>query len=478
MNASIRKLFFVTVALFVALLATLAWWQVVQARNLADMPGNSRQVYAQLEIERGLILASDKSELAGNRQEGDFFYRVYPAGDLAASVVGYNDDRYGRTGIERSLNSYLTGTADEVELVNFFDTLLGRAKKGADVRLTINAGVQRTALDELREAGGTGAIVVMDVQTGAVTAMASNPSYDPSQLQANWAAWQTDPAAPLLNRATMGQYTPGSTLKLITTAAALESGSFTPASQFKDDSGSIEIGGNTIRNWRATPFGAHDFTEAFAQSINTTYAQVGDQLGAERLFEYQKKFGFYEKPPIELPADEVLASGRYVNGELSDSSQGMDRVAVAWMAVGQENMLVTPLQMAMVAQAIGNDGKMMKPYLVDSISDYNGTILKQTRPEEWKQPISQATAAALTGMMIETVNDGTGSQARTSKVQIAAKTGTAEVVTDELYNAWFVGFAPADNPRYAIAVVIAGADKSGAIASRVARDTLLSALGL
>lgn len=481
MNAPIRKLFFVTVAMFVSLLGTLAWWQVVQARDLAEKPGNTRLIYAQLRIERGLVFASDRSELVTNRQEGDFFYQVYPAGDLAAHVVGYNDDRYGRTGIERSYNDYLTGTAGEVELAHLLDTLQGKRERGADLRLTIDPEVQRVALNELRDTESPeGAIVVLDVRTGAVVAMASHPTFDPNLLTENMEIWQADPMAPLLNRATMGLYIPGSTMKLITTAAALDSGSFTASRKFSDASGSINIGGNDIDNWRVgQPFGPHDLTWAFAQSINTTYAQISDELGAERLIDYQKRFGFYEKPPIDLPADEVLASGRYPDGPggaLSDSFEDMDPVAVAWMGIGQEKMLVTPLQMAMVAQAIGNGGKMMKPYIVDSISDYGGSILKQTRPQEWKQPISSATAATMTGMMIETVNNGTGKNARSSEVQIAAKTGTAEAGL--LYNGWFVGFAPADQPRYAIAVVVQNADKSGAKAGPAARDTLLAALGL
>lgn len=477
MNTAIRRLFLVTVVLFAALLAVLAYWQVIMAKSLADNPQNTRKVFAQMRIDRGLILASDRSELARNRQEGDLYYRFYPPGDLAPHLVGYSDPTYGQAGLEHSQNSYLTGTADEVELATFLDTLLGREKRGADLKLTLNPKVQRTALSELQELGKRGAVVVLDVQTGAVLAMVSNPTYDPNQLVPNWAQLNADPDAPLLNRATQGLYTPGSAFKLVTTAAALESGTFNPNSRFQDEEGSIEIYGNTIRNWRDTPFGEHSFKEAFSQSINTTFAQVGDQLGEDRLVEYMQKFGFYEKPPLELPPGEISASGRYEDGKLASPKAGLDRVAVAWLAIGQENLQVTPLEMALVAQAIGNGGRMMKPYAVDSVTDQNGTIVKQARPGEWKNPVSPETAMQMKEMMVRVVNEGTGRRAQTPKVQIAGKTGTAEV-TGRGPNAWFVGFAPADNPRVAIAVVVEDSDIGGGISGPVARETILAALNL
>jgi len=455
----------------------LAYQQVINARSLADNPHNTRKVFAQLRIERGLILASDKTELAKNRQEDDQYFRTYPQGDFASQLIGYNDPTYGQSGLEHSQNDYLTGTADEVELVGFIDSLMGRQRSGADIKLTIDPKVQRTALSELQKLGKRGAVVALDVHTGAVLAMASTPTYDLNQLDANWSQLNADEGAPLLNRATQGLYTPGSAFKLITTAAALESGAFTPDSKFRDDKGSIDIYGNTIRNWRDTPFGEHNLKEAFAQSINTTFAQIGDQLGQAKLVEYQKKFGLYEKPPLELPADEIAVSGRYEEGKLASPNVALDRVQVAWMAIGQENVQVTPLQMAMIAQAIGNGGKMMKPYVVDSVIDHNATIIKQTQPDEWKRPILPETARAMTEMMIKVVNEGTGHRAQTPKVQIAGKTGTAEV-SGRGPNAWFVGFAPADNPKVAVAVVVEDSDVGGGISGPVARDTILAALGL
>jgi peptidoglycan glycosyltransferase len=303
------------------------------------------------------------------------------------------------------------------------------------------------------------------------------PSYDPNLLADNWDQLNSDPGAPLLNRATQGLYTPGSAFKLITTAAALDTGTFTPDSKFRDDKGSIDIYGNTIKNWRDTPFGEHDFSEAFSQSINTTFAQVGDKLGQDTLLKYMQDFGLYQKPPFELPKEEVLASGRYEGGELASPDDHLDPVQVAWMAIGQEQLQVTPLSMAMIAQTIANDGKMMKPYVVDSVTDFNGTIIKQADPEEWRTPISSETAGEMKQMMIKVVNEGTGTRAKTDKVQIAAKTGTAEI-DGRGPNAWFVGFAPAGNPKVAIAVVVEDADTGGGISGPVARDTILAALGL
>ncbi|MBE3066958.1 MAG: hypothetical protein IMZ73_05945, partial [Chloroflexi bacterium] len=394
MNGPIRNLFYVAALLFASLIAMLGYRQVIEAQDLADNPQNTRKVFAQMRIQRGLVLGKDKAQLANNRQDDNLYYRVYPQGDLAPQLIGYSDPTYGQVGLEHSQNSYLTGTADEVELVYLLDTIMGKQKRGADLKLTLDPKVQKTAISEMEKTGRHGAVVVLDASTGAVVAMVSNPTYDPNQLAANWSQLNADPGAPLLNRATQGLYTPGSAFKLITTAAALENG-FTPDSKFKDDKGSIEIYGNTINNWRSTPFGQHDLREAFSQSINTTFAQIGDKLGQDKLVEYQRKFGLYEKPPLELPADEIQISGRYENGNLASPDDKLDPVQNAWMAVGQENVQVTPLQMAMIAQAIANGGKEMKPYVVDSIADYNGTIIRQTKPEQLQNPIQPATATQL-----------------------------------------------------------------------------------
>jgi len=477
MNRPIRRLFLVMVLMFGSLVAVLAWWQVIQQQSLADNPHNTRKVFAQMRIERGLILDRDRGELAGNRQEGELYYRTYPRGDLAPHLLGYSDATYGRTGLERSWNDYLTGTADEVELLNALGALMGEEQRGADLELTLDPVVQKTALDAMQEIGKRGAVVVLDVKTGAVLAMASSPTYDPNLLAQNWDRLNADAGAPLLNRATQGLYTPGSSFKLVTTAAALDTGAYTPESRFSDDRGSIEIYGNTIRNWRDLPFGDHDLSEAFSQSINTTFAQVGENLGQDTLIDYMKAFGLYSRPEFDLPEDEIMPSGRYEDGELAPPDEKLDPVQTAWMAIGQENLQVTPLQMVVIAQAIANGGRMMRPYVVDSVSDFDGTVIKQAGPEETGRPISGDTAARMKDMMVKVVNEGTGSKVKTGKVQIAGKTGTAEV-EGRGPNAWFVGFAPAEQPRIAIAVVVEDSDAGGGISGPVALKTILAALGL
>ena len=258
MNKPVRRLFYVSVIMFASLILMLGYRQVIQASDLAENPQNTRKVFAQMRIERGLILGSDKAEFANNRKEADLFYRVYPTGDLAPQLVGYNNITYGQVGLEHSQNKYLTGTADEVELVNLLDTVMGKEKKGADLRLTINPRVQRTALGELQNLGKRGAVVVLDAKTGAVIAMTSNPTYDPNQLEENWKVLNADPGSPLLNRATQGLYTPGSTFKMITTAAALESGEYTSQSRFRDDKGRTDIfDGFTVQNYQKESFGEH-----------------------------------------------------------------------------------------------------------------------------------------------------------------------------------------------------------------------------
>ncbi len=364
-----------------------------------------------------------------------------------------------------------------MKLLNLLESVTGGSEQGADIRLTLDRRLQQVAMEKLQSLGKRGAVLVLDARSGAVLAMASVPSYDPNLLEENWDSLEADPAAPLLNRATQGLYTPGSVFKLVTAAAALDSGAFEPDSRFSDETGSIEIYGNTITNLNRLPHGEHDLSEAFAQSVNTTFAQVGDELGQEKLVEYMQRFGFYERPPLELPPGEVAASGRYENGALASPGAQLDPVQVAWTAIGQEQLQVTPLMMAMVAQAVANDGEMMRPYVVDSVVDPDGIIVKQADPAPWKHPISADTAAELRRMMVKVVEEGTGEQARTSKVRIAAKTGTAEV-EGRRPNAWFAGFAPADDPRIAIAVVVEDAGYGADVAAPLARDVILAALGL
>lgn len=474
MNRSIRRLYLTLAGGFTLLVLMLGWWQVVAADDLQDRPGNLQTAQAERLIDRGRILSSDGTVLAASRArriDGQRVYqRVYPQGSLAAHVVGYTSDQRGKTGVESTYNRYLSGSFGTEPLLQRLNL---KEKRGANVRLTIDADVQAVAEQEL--AGQRGAVVAIDPSTGAVIAMASSPTFDLQQAITDFTAIPTD-GGPLLNRATSGRYAPGSTFKVVTATSALENGLYDSDSEFTDD-GSYETPGGEIRNFGGQTFGRHTLTTALTNSINTTFASIGDDLGSSRLGETMTAFGFGERAPIDLPDDDVVASGRYgPGGVLPNDEEGVD---TARLAIGQERLAVTPLQMAMVAATIANGGTLMAPRVLDRIVDRGGDVVRTGDPEELEQVMSADVAAELTAMMENVVREGTGTAAALSEtgVTVAGKTGTAESDDPNRNQAWFIGFAPSDDPQVAVAVVIEDTSSTGgAAAAPVAAAVMRAAL--
>jgi peptidoglycan glycosyltransferase len=295
-----------------------------------------------------------------------------------------------------------------------------------------------------------------------VLVMATSPTYNPNLVEHDFGAIDRTQAqcsgpAPLLNRATAGLYQPGSSFKLVTAAAALDSGAFTPDSRF-DDPGYCTEYGQPVKNFAdqngPEVFGNVTLAQGLQHSINSVFCNVGKQLGALKILEYAKRFGFYSTPPLETPPDERLASGLYnPNGKLFYPKHDY-QVDPGRLAFGQERLGVTPLQMAMVAAAIGNSGVVMQPYVVDRIVKPGGGVLQTTKPKEFGRAISPRTAGELTTMMESVVTGGTGTNAQIPGVRVAGKTGTAETGKTGINTAWFVCFAPADHPRIAVAVTL------------------------
>jgi len=318
-----------------------------------------------------------------------------------------------------------------------------------------------------------------------VLVLASSPTYDQNLVADDFQAildqqGPCKPASPLLNRGTAGLYAPGSTFKVVTAAAALESGRFTPDSEFDDPGYCIEYG-KKVTNFadQSGPevFGRVTFTQALENSINSVFCNIGKELGPQAILEQARRFGFYEKVPLETPSDERAASGLYDGGDLS-FPEDPNAVDPGRLAFGQERMLVTPLQMAMVAAGIANDGVVMEPHVVDRILEPDGGILTQTTPDELSEAVSPQTAAELTAMMELAVASGTGTAAQIPGVRVAGKTGTAETGNPDENNAWFIGFAPADNPEVAIAVVLSGQEGTGGqLAAPIAGAVLKTLLG-
>ncbi len=489
MNAQIRRLFQLLALLFVALVAMSTYW-LWRAPDLEARRGNPNLVVRQLTIERGLIYASDGTTvLARNRKsevQGKTWYlRVYPEGGLAAHTVGYSTVVRSRAGIEKSLNDYLTGSNSDLGTIveGALDRVRGLTRQGNSLVLTIDAAAQARA-NELLEPY-CGAVVALEPATGRVLVLASSPGYDPNLVEDDFEQILStrgpcaDPA-PLLNRGTAGLFIPGSTFKLVTAAAALESGRYEPESEFVDR-GFCTVYGKKVYNFadQSGPevFGRVTFAEALAHSVNAVFCDVGKELGALTVLDYAKRFGFYDLPPLETPADERSASGLYRGGDLYLPSDP-NAVDPGRLAFGQERLLATPLQMAMVASAIGNGGVVMRPTVVDRILKPDGSVLTAIGPEIERTAIEPLTAAQLTAMMTLAVESGTGTAAGIPGVQVAGKTGTAETGREGENDVWFVGFAPADAPRVAIAVALSGqTGTGGAVAAPIARaimETLLA----
>ncbi|MDX6532425.1 MAG: penicillin-binding protein [Gaiellales bacterium] len=481
MNPRIGGLFKMA-AIGVAVLVTMtAYWQIWAAGELAAREDNARLVYRELQIRRGLIYASDgKTVIAGNikrRRNGlDVFLRRYPFGSLFGHPVGYNTIGQGRTELELSENDYLT--ASNADLSTVFDRigekLQGQTVTGNNLITSLSLPAQRAAMEGL--AGHRGAVVAIEPSTGRILAMASSPGYNPNTVARNFGSLgRTSRGSPLLNRGTQGLYAPGSTFKVVTTTAALESRKFTPDSLIDGKGRCITVQTVPLCNAGSESAGVVSLSEALTFSYNTVFAQIGQQVGQRRLYETMEKYGFFDLPPLDYPSDEMTPSGLYSGGGLLARNAPID---IGRVAIGQERLLSTPMQMATVAATIANSGVRMRPTLVDRAISPSGEPVFTTRPEQVNRVMSPANAHALRDMMRRVVEEGTGTAANVLGLNVAGKTGTAETGASGLNTAWFIAFAPADDPKIAIAAVIEQTpDFGGTVAAPIAARVIEAYLG-
>jgi peptidoglycan glycosyltransferase len=496
MNAQISRLALVALILLSALIVATTYWQTWAPGSLAAKQDNEIQRVAQFQIRRGLIYAADgKTVLAANRavKRGGqtLYFRRYPTNGFASQTVGYSAQGRSRSGIERQENAYLT--ASNANLGTIFDKLTDNLKgatvTGNNLILNLRPGVQRIA--ETALAGKCGAAVMLNPKTGAVYVMASSPSYNPNRINsdAGYASILRSPSAcpgstsALLNRATQGLYPPGSTFKTVTAAAALDSGKFKEDSPFYDPGYCVEYG-QKVRN-AGNPeapetFGHVDFLQAYEHSINAVFCNIGMKLGAAKVTDEAKDFGFYSQPPIELPSSQVEPSGEYHFAKgglrLFDDPGQMDPGRLAF---GQDKLLVTPLQMALVAAGVANEGTIMEPHLVKKVTAPGGSkTVAKTKPKVWKHAMKPSTAATLNKMMQAVITGGTATGVQIPGITWAGKTGTAETNEDGVYDAWFIFFAPADHPVVAGAVVIehSAGGFGGAVAAPIAKQLVQAIL--
>jgi peptidoglycan glycosyltransferase len=469
MNAPIVRLFVFFAVLFALLVGWTSRWTVFQQDELQDNALNRRQVLEEQRIPRGPIRASDGTALARSVRSSDGTYsRRYPEGSLFAHSVGYSFLTVGRFGLEQSRNDELTGKESGVASV--LDQLTGKQRRGNEVRTTLDVDAQKTAMAALQ--GRKGAVVAIEPATGRVRVMASSPSFDPNALRdARDTQALSDGSA--LNRTTLGQYPPGSTFKVVTAVAAIDSGKYTKDSQV-DGASPKTISGTRLQNFNNEQFGRIPLTTALTHSVNTVWAQVGVDLGRQTMQEYMDRFGFYQRAEVDLPASERGRSGVQVRGrdafvKVTDGAVDLGRVAI-----GQGGLLATPLQMAQVASAVANDGTLMKPTLTDRVVDRDGRTVEAIEPETESEVMKSSTAREVGDMMANVVREGTGTAAALQGVSVAGKTGTAEIdIARGINTPWFIGFAPRENPRIAIAVAIERAQgQGGVIAAPIAKQVL------
>lgn len=449
--------------LFFALIAYLTYFEVFIKGDILSNSYNRRLWQREEEVTRGRIYDCSGVLLADSVKTGSKPERIYPYGRLYSHVIGYNSITYGKALLEAAFNDYLLDIKGRNSIFKFKDRLDERKEYGYDLHLTIDHRLQELARELIGSRNG--AVVAMNPKTGEILAMVSKPDFDPNNKSLNqkWEDLVESEDHPFLPRATQGLYTPGSTFKTVVSAAAIENG-------MKDikfeDKGTVTIDGKKIRNTNGKAYGTIDLTRALAVSSNVAFSQIGVKLGNEGLHSLAERIGMGK----EIPFDIHVNKSRFPYGE-------MGKTDMAAVGMGQGKMLVTPLHMAMLTSSIANKGVMMKPILVRYTANREGLREKEWKPSRLYYTMSSLTAYRLRKMMEEVVKNGTGKNAAIKGISVAGKTGTAEneltADSKDKQHAWFIAFAPADDPEIAVAVVLEYSGSTGGkLAAPIARDII------
>lgn len=481
MNRELKRVVFVIIAMFVALLVSSSTIQVLSADSLGADPRNVRSVYDSYKTQRGAILVDGEPIAISNKSDDNFHYLRTYANEMYSAITGFFSFYQGATGLESKMNSYLTGknSSQFFEQVNAL--LSGNPVTGASIELTIDPVAQKAAWDAMGNLKG--AVVAIDPKTGNILAMVSKPGFDANKLavhdgnisSSSYAALLADKNSPLVNKAISGSlYAPGSVFKIVVASAAIESGQFTPESTLPNPVKFKLPGTNTyIQNSGEGKCGGKptvSIADALKLSCNVPFAQLGIKLGQDAIRAQAEKFGFGSA--IEIP----------LRSTPSTYPTGMDDAQTGLSAFGQFDDRVTPLQIAMISAAIANNGTLMKPNLIENVVSANLSSLYSPSPSEFGKPVSQNTARLVRDMMINAVAHGVSSNAQIPGVSVAGKTGTAQNGKGEPYTLWFTGFAPANDPKVAIAVVIEDgggmgqAGRGNSLAAPIARKVMQAVL--
>lgn len=435
--------------LFLALITYLLWFNMFKAGDISTNSYNKRQWESEQSVKRGDIYSSDGVLLAETEIDGDARIRKYPRGRLYSHVIGYYSQVYGKSQLEMSRDYELLGKGN-------ISISLGELRYGNNLNLTIIDELQEYAYDQLD--GRNGAIVAMEPTTGQILAMVSLPDYNPEKIEDNWADMMEDESSPFLARATQGLYPPGSTYKIVTGAAAYDNGL---TEETFDDNGKFEKGDVTVYNYGKESHGHIGVKEAFEVSSNYAFCTLGYEMGAERVKAEAEKFGVNKSFDFDIPVSQSQIQYK----RMSD-------LDAALVSIGQGGLVMTPLHVAMMGSAIANHGRMMKPYLVETVTTNNGTVVGQSKPSVLYDCVGAACADYVQDMMIGVVESGTGKNAQIRGMSVAGKTGTAETDSGKDH-AWFVGYAPADNPTICVAVILENDGSSGgSTACPIARNVI------
>ncbi len=438
-NKKIIRVLIVISALFLALLTYLMYFNMFQAETVATNPYNRRQWDDERYVTRGTIYDTNGLVLAETVEDNDGnAVRKYSQGRIYSHVIGYCSQVYGKSLLEREFDRELLGKGD-------IDIFQGDKKKGFDLNLTIDNSLQKFAYQKMN--GRRGALVALEPSSGKVLAMVSLPDFDPNaaSLEKNWSEIVENENSPLISRCIQGLYPPGSTYKIVTLAAAYEKGM---QEKVFEDVGEFSVGNVTVENYNGKKYGEISLERAFALSSNQVFCSIGYDLGADFVNEIARRFGVGE----DISFDLEIAPSRIEYKKMTDTDSAL-------VSIGQGQLLATPMHMAMICSAVANKGNMMRPYIVDSITK-NNIMIRDTSPKAMERVISEDCADYLAAQMINAVKNGTGTRAQISGVAVAGKTGTAENEKDKDHS-WFVGFAPAENPQIAVAVILENDGRSG-----------------
>ena len=485
MHRSILRLATLLLVSLGAIALGLSYWQVVRSNDLVYGPNNARLIDEEKQILRGRILDSTGRVLAYSEQTPQGIQRHY-TDPTTALVTGYLSDRYGSSGLESSFARYLRGDVQANPLDSLVNQTLHRPSVGNDLYLTLDPRVQAVATQAM--GSDKGAIVALNPKTGAVLAMVSTPYFDPNKLDQRWDELESNPAKPLFNRATLGLYTPGSAFKIVTASAAIDLGlvDLNKHYQCTDD---LTVDGFVIKNKNHPGVSDVTFVDDFAYSCNVTFAKTGLGLGynplpvgddipnpapwdqsieesRRRFLDYTRRFGLEAPIPFDLPTSTSTVG-----------NQNLSAVELANTAFGQGKLLVSPLQMALASATVANGGKMPEPYLVSEIKDRAGNVLQHHEPQVIRQVISPEAAQAMNRLMVTSVQEGYAKPASIPGIQVGGKTGSAEVTTGEKTHSWFIGYAPANNPTVAVAVIMENKGPGSDFATPSGREVMEAALG-